>query len=58
MTKGKWRDKDGDPFTHSQRVIAIYTTKEEKEDIKQAAKRCNKSMSKYLLDLHLEKVNR
>lgn len=45
--------KPYDKETHTQEVIAVYVTKEEKEDIRKAAGK--KGMSKYLLDLHLNR---
>jgi len=40
--------------THTQDSVVVYVTKEEKEDIRKTAREQNKSMSKYLLDLHLK----
>jgi hypothetical protein len=39
---------------HTQDCIAVYVTKEEKQDIKKTAQRYGLSMSKYLLSLHIE----
>jgi len=40
-------------MTHTQATITVYVTKAEKNDIKNSAIIKKKSMSKYLLDLHL-----
>ena len=43
---------------HTQTAIAVYSTFDEKREIKAAAKREGKSMSRYLLDLHLEHIEK
>lgn len=45
-------------MAHTERTIAVYVDKHEKEEIKKAAKDCGKSMSRYLLDLHLNNIKR
>lgn len=37
---------------HTQNSVTVYVDNNEKEEIRNSAKRRNKSMSKYLLDLH------
>lgn len=41
---------------HTQNAVVVYVTNEEKKEIKKTAKECDKSMSRYLLDLHLENI--
>lgn len=43
-------------MAHTERVIAVYVDIYEKEEIRKAAIECGKSMSRYLLDLHLKNV--
>lgn len=43
---------------HTQDAVVVYVTKEEKKEIKETAKKAGKSMSRYLLDLHLENIRR
>ena len=43
---------------HTQDAVVVYVSKEEKKEIKTTAKRIGKSMSRYLLDLHLENVEK
>ena len=44
--------KDNNMKAHTQTVVAVYATFEEKEEIRIFAKNTGKSMSQYLLDLH------
>jgi AraC-like DNA-binding protein len=44
-------------MAHTQDSIAVYVTSKEKEEIKETAKKEGKSMTRYLLDLHLERRN-
>jgi hypothetical protein len=38
---------------HTQDAVVVYVTRDEKREIKRCAKVAKKSMSRYLLDLHL-----
>jgi len=39
-------------MAHTENSVVVYVNDEEKIEIKNTAKECGKSMSKYLLDLH------
>jgi len=39
-------------MAHTEDMVVVYVNDEEKIEIKNTAKECGKSMSKYLLDLH------
>lgn len=45
-------------MAHTENMIVVYVSDEEKEQIRDLAKKYRKSMSRYLLDLHLFRVNR
>lgn len=40
---------------HTQATIHVYVSRVERKSIQRAAEKAGKSMSKYLLDLHLQK---
>ena len=41
---------------HTQNMIVVYVTNQEKEEIRLVAKAYAKSMSRYLLDLHFKNI--
>jgi len=41
---------------HTQNMIVVYVTNQEKEEIRLVAKAHAKSMSRYLLDLHFKNI--
>lgn len=49
------RDKFGQHITHTQDMVVVYVSREEKEQIRKSSGIVRKSMSRYLLDLHLNR---
>lgn len=43
---------------HTQDAVVVYVSDEEKKEIKKTAREERKSMSRYLLDLHLKHIER
>ena len=43
-------------MAHTENSVVVYVDDEEKESIRQEAKKYGKSMSRYLLDLHLNQI--